>query len=257
MCLNPSLSNKHSKPPHMAILKSWYGLQSNVALCLTQCRIRLSKFGVVFNTSSGQMQLSFSIVPRKYARLMSLSFTSNDKLANIMTETSTLLVESTNSSINDVCASRLCLALEQSHEHILNVLHRSLPVPQSNAIALIPAPSISSVSSSAWGLVTPPSQARDQHQIFRKISIVVILRILLALSRLILNQARFLVLHLLSHQLIILFRLFTKRIRNRSHQRWIVHIQQRGFQKLRVPQHSMHIRIHPISPKLPVHIFPK
>ena len=173
-------------------------------LASTQCRIRLSKFGVVFNTSSGQMQLSFSVVPRKYARLMSLSFTSNDKLANIITETSTLLVESTNSSINDVCASRLCLALEQSHEHILNVLHRSLPVPQSNAIALIPAPSISSVSSSAWGLVTPPIQARDQHQIFKKISIVVILRILLALSRLIPIQARFLELNLLSHLLIIL-----------------------------------------------------
>ena len=74
---------------------------------------------------------------------------------------STLLVESTNSSIKDICAtllcrtrgficaSRLCLALEQSHKHILNVLHHSFPVPQSNAIALMHASSISSVISSA------------------------------------------------------------------------------------------------------------
>ena len=124
----------------------------------------------------------------------------NDKLANIMTETNTLLVEPTNSSTKDVCATRLCLALEQSHKHIRNVLHRSLLVHQSNAIELILASSISSVSSSAWRLVMPrvfaPIQARDQHQIFRKISIVVTPRILLALSRLIPNQARFLVLNL-------------------------------------------------------------
>ena len=61
--------------------------------------------------------------------LMSCAFTSNYKLADLMTETSTLLVESTASSI-------------------LNVLHRCLPVPQSNAITLIPASSISSVRTS-------------------------------------------------------------------------------------------------------------
>ena len=76
---------------------------------------------------------------------MSWSFTSNDKLADIVTDTNTGLVESTDSSVKDVCATRLCktrifsqLALEQSHKQILNVLHRSLPVPQSIAIALTP-----------------------------------------------------------------------------------------------------------------------
>ena len=88
------------------------------------------------------------MVPWKYAPLMSKSFTANDKLADIMTETSTLLVESADSSMS---ATRLCLALKQSHKHHLNVLHHFLPVPQSNAISLIPASSISSVSSSAWG----------------------------------------------------------------------------------------------------------
>ena len=128
----------------------------------TQCHIRLSKSGVVFNRRSGQMHMSFSTVSWKCARLMSYSFTSSDKLTDIMIEPSTLLVESTDSSLEDVCAtplcrtrgficaSRLCLALEQSHKHILNVLHQSLPVPQSNAIALIPASPISSVIFSAW-----------------------------------------------------------------------------------------------------------
>ena len=89
--------------------------------------------------------MSSSFVPWKYARLMSKSFTSNDTLADIATETSTLLVESTDSSTKDVCATRLRrtrrfsrLALEQSQKHLLNVLHQSLPVPQSNAIALDP-----------------------------------------------------------------------------------------------------------------------
>ena len=144
--------------------------------------------------------MGLSIVSWKYALRMSQCFTSNDKLANITIETSTLLVESTDSSIKDVCATRLCLALEQSRKRILDVIHRSLPVPQSNALALVPASSISSVSSSAWGLVMPrafaPVRARDQHQIFSKISIVVIPRILLALSRLVPTQATFLVLSL-------------------------------------------------------------
>ena len=108
---------------------------------------------------------------------MSQSFTSNDKLTDIMIEPSTLLVESTDSSLKDVCANRLCetrrfsrcktfcvrrlfLALEESRKHFLNVLHQSLPVPQSNAITLIPDSSISSVISSAW------VRARDEHQIF-------------------------------------------------------------------------------------------
>ena len=39
---------------------------------------------------------------------MSKSFTSNDKLADIVAETTTLLVESTDSSCKDVCATRLC-----------------------------------------------------------------------------------------------------------------------------------------------------
>ena len=128
----------------------------------------------------------------------------------IITETSTLLVESANSSIKDVCATRLCytrrfnrLALEQSHEHILNVLHRSLSVPQSNAIALIPASSISSVISSAWsvhhllqsGLAI---NTRSSVDIFLDVHP----RILLALSRSIPNRAKFLVLNLISLQLI-------------------------------------------------------
>ena len=93
---------------------------------------------------------------------MSCSFTSNDKLAIILSETSTLLVESSDSYSQ--------LALEQSHKHILSVFHRSLPVPQSNAIALIPAPSTPSVISSARGLVMPrafaPVRARYQHPTF-------------------------------------------------------------------------------------------
>ena len=117
------------------------------------------------------------MVPWKCARLVSQAFTSNDKLAEILIETSTSLVESTDSSMKDVCATRLCrirrfsrLALEQSYKHLVNVLHQSLPVPQSNGMALFPASSTSSVSSSAWGLAMPrafaPVQARDQHQIF-------------------------------------------------------------------------------------------
>ena len=42
----------------------------------------------------------------------------------------------------------LCLALGQSHKHLLNVLHQSSRVPQSHATFLIHASSISSVSSS-------------------------------------------------------------------------------------------------------------
>ena len=123
--------------------------------------------------------MSFSIVSWKYARLMSKSFTSKDKLIDIMIEPSTLLVESTDSSLKDVCAtllcrtrrficaSRLCLALEQSHKHLLNALSQSLPVPQSNAIALIPASSISSVISSSWAVpicTSPGSRATPDLQ---------------------------------------------------------------------------------------------
>ena len=90
-----------------------------------------------------------------------------------MIEPSTLLVESTDSSLKDVCATRLCktrrfsrcetfcvrrlfLALEQSHKHLPIVLGQSLPVPQS----------ISSVIFSAWSVPFAPIQACDQHQIF-------------------------------------------------------------------------------------------
>ena len=162
-----------------------------------------------------------------------------------MIETSTLLVESTDSSVKDVLTTRLCLELEQTHKHILNAIHQSLPVPQSNAIALIPASSISSVSSSARGLVMPrafaPIRARDQHQIFKKMSIVVIPRIFLAHSRLVhhwsevsgtkpvISPAGF----LWSSSL------------DCSRSFWKCSHHQ--FQIVRVRQHSMHIRIHPIS----------
>ena len=112
----------------------WIVEQCCVVFASTQCRILLSKFGAVFNTRSGPI---------------------NDKLAEILVETSTSLVESTDSSMKDVSATQLCLALEHSHKYILTVLHQSLPVPQLNAIALIPASSISSVSSSAWRLAMP------------------------------------------------------------------------------------------------------
>ena len=46
-----------------------------------------------------------------------------------MTETSTLLVESTDSSMQHTDS-------DQSHTHFLDVLHQSLPVPQSHATAL-------------------------------------------------------------------------------------------------------------------------
>ena len=144
--------------------------------------------------------MNLSFVSWKYALLMSQCFTSNDKLADIMIETSTLLVESTDSSIEDVCATRLCLALEQSHKHFLTVLHQSLPVPQSNAIAHIPASFDLFCELLSKELVMPwafaPIRARDQLQIFWKISIVVLSRIFSALSRLRPNQARFLVLSL-------------------------------------------------------------
>ena len=95
--------------------------------------------------------------------------------------------------VQDVCATGLCLALEQSHKHILNVLHQSPPVPQSHVTSLIPASSISSVSSSAWGLVMPRAfarvRSRNHHQIFRQISIVDLPRILLVLSRLVSNSS--------------------------------------------------------------------
>ena len=72
------------------------------------------------------------------------------------------------SLVQDVCATRLCFAsLEQSHKHILNVLHQYPPVPQSHATSLIPA---SSISSSAWGLVVPRAFTRvpdrSHHHIF-------------------------------------------------------------------------------------------
>ena len=70
--------------------------------------------------------------------------------------------------------THLCIALEQSYKHFLNVLNRSLPVPQSYA-ELIPASSMTSVSSSAKGLVMPRAftrvRARNQHQIFKQTSI--------------------------------------------------------------------------------------
>ena len=40
--------------------------------------------------------------------------------------------------------TRLCLALEQSHEHFLNVINQSLPVSQSYVTELVPASSITS-----------------------------------------------------------------------------------------------------------------
>ena len=107
--------------------------------------------------------------------------------------------------VQDVCATGLCLALEQSHKHILNVLHQSPPVPQSHVTSLILASSIFSVSSSAWGLVMPRAfarvRSRNHHQIFRQISIVDLTRILLVLSRLSPTQVRFLVLSLRPHPL--------------------------------------------------------
>ena len=109
-------------------------------LCLPRLSAAFSKSSIVFETRLGQ----FPNVSWKYARLMSCSFTSHDKLADLVTETDTLLVESSDSFNQSTC-------IGTSHKHILNVLHRSLPVPQSNAIALIPASSISSVISSALG----------------------------------------------------------------------------------------------------------
>ena len=62
------------------------------------------------------------------------------------------------------------------------------------------------VSSSAWGLVMPRAftrvRARNQHQIFKQVSIVDLPRILLVLSRLVPTQAKFLVLSLRSPQLL-------------------------------------------------------
>ena len=105
-------------------------------------------------------------------------------------------LESTDSSLKDVCASRLCKTRRFLHaRHRLNnlinsfrmysinlflfrsrtqshlfLLHRSpLGAPQHGGL----------VMSRAFA----PIQARDQHQIFRKIFIVVIPRILLALSQ--------------------------------------------------------------------------
>ena len=97
------------------------------------------------------------------ALLMSQCFNFSDKLDR--TETSTLLVESTDSSLYIGTISQT-----------LSDCTQSLPVPQSHATTLIPASSISSVSSSAWGLVMPRAfarvWARSQHQIFKQISIV-------------------------------------------------------------------------------------
>ena len=130
--------------------------------------------------------------------------------------------------------TRLCktrtisqLALEQSHKHILNVLHQSLPVPQSNAIALILASSISSVISSAWpvSICTNP-RSRSTPDLQWTISCLSF-PVLLAISRSIPNQARFLVLNLYStscFHLIFLFRLFTNFLQNRLHQSRIVHM---------------------------------
>ena len=61
----------------------------NSALCSTHARVRCK----------------FSLVPCKYARLMSLCFTSNGKHAEILIETSSMLVESTGSSMKEVCAT--------------------------------------------------------------------------------------------------------------------------------------------------------
>ena len=151
MCLHASSSNKHSKSLlhcHSHIL-IWVVERCCVGFCLHS--VPLSSFEV----RRCLQHTSFSTVPRKYVRLMSLSCTSNDKLADIMTETSTLLVESTNSSVKDVRATRLCrtrrfsrLALEQFHKHLRNVLHQPPLVPQSHTTFLIPASSISSVISS-------------------------------------------------------------------------------------------------------------
>ena len=41
--------------------------------------------------------------------------------------------------------------------------------------------------------------------------------------------------------------ILTKRFQNRLHRHWIVHIEPRSVQKLRVQQHAMHLRVHPIS----------
>ena len=139
--------------------------------------------------------MSLCTVSWKYALLMSPCFTSNDKLADILTETSTLLVESTDSSMEDVCATRPCLALEQSHKH-------SECTPSISSCSSVERNRIYSCfidllcELHSMGPVLPrafaPLQARDQHQIFSKISIVVIPRILLALSRFGPNQVRFL-----------------------------------------------------------------
>ena len=120
--------------------------------------------------------------------------------------------------------TRLCIVLEQSHKHFLNVLNQSPPVPQAHAITLIPASSISSVAFSAWGLVMPRAfarvRARGQHQIFRHSSIVDLSS--LVHSGLVPTQARFLVPSLRSLQLF-----------SSDHQLWIVHKASQGaFQKI-------------------------
>ena len=236
MCLNPSSSNKHPKSPCIAILTSWFGLQSNAPLCLPP---RSAVF--VFRSSTHALvryKWGFSIVPWKFARLMSQSSISNDKLVDIVTETSTLLVEST-TSVQLVCA-KLVFSINMHWnnliKHILNVLHRSLPVPQLNAIVLIPASSISSVSSSAWWLVlprtfTPLPESSSLFQDWIPIK----------------RSFWYWTCNLTScfHIVIILIRLFTKFLQNRLQKCRIAHIQH-GFQKLPVQQHSRHVEIHPI-----------
>ena len=114
-----------------------------------------------------------------------------DKLTDIMVETSTLLVESTDSScarhrqthfINLFWMYSINLFLFRSRAQPPLFLHDRCPL----------------VSPSAWGLVMPRAFARvrgrSQHQIFRQLSIVDLPRILLVLSRLVPTQARFLVL---------------------------------------------------------------
>ena len=128
-----------------------------------------------------------------------------------MIEPNTLIVESTDSSLKDVCATllcgtrgvicanRLCLALEQSHKHLLNVLHQSLPVPQSNAYSYFIDLLGDFLSMWDWLCHEPLHQSvlaintRSSVDIF----LIVIPSIFLALSRrLVPNQAKFLVLSL-------------------------------------------------------------
>ena len=94
------------------------------------------------------------------------------------------------------------------------------------------------VSSSAVRLVMPRAfarvLARSQHQIFRQISIVDIHQNPPRSFKICSHSSEVSGIEPARKHLIILFKLFPKRLQNRLHQYWIVHIQQRGL-----PQNSL------------------